>query len=359
MKIKKDFQKYKIKKRMNGDLRKHINRYDNNNNNNIYSNKKKKIENYSNFKEKRKYNNYTFLIPKKIMKTLLSSMNKNTHLSLNNLNTINFIFQTYEKGMDILQHKPKYRNKSSYIKNCMNQKKFFTNYNPNFSICCSISGNTGRANEISENYKSSNNEELLNFNESFYKKENNSNLIISHNNFFKNNVSMKNIDSNYTRLINKKKNNNKSTSNNNNNIRYIIKRSFSCKMPKDKNLNKSKKTNDKLSNNNEYDNSNTLLSIKRDKKKYFSYINNKKIKSSMYGKIKINNVKENALTLKIFTEKYEKEKENFNNILFDEGIEHRKKKFKLEGFIKRFANQHFVEKLYKAKEYSVKKNIIK
>ena len=344
---------------MNGDLSKHIKRYDNNNNNNdINSNKMKKIENYSNYNEKRKYNNYTFLIPKKIMKTLLSSMNKNTHLSLNNLNTINFIFQTYEKGMDILQHKAKYRNKSSFIKNCMNQKKFFTNYNPNFSIC-SISGITGRANEISENYKSSNNEELLNFSESFYKKENYSNLVISHNNFFINNNSMKNIDLNYTRLINKKKNNNKSTSNNNN-IRYILKRSCSCKIINGKNLNKSKKTKDKLlSNNNEYDNSNTLLSIKRNKKKCFSYINNKQIKSSIYEKIKINNEKENPLTLKIFTDKYEKEKENFNNILFDVGIDHRKKKFKLEGFIKRFANQHFVEKLYKAKEYSVKKSIIK
>ena len=32
-----------------------------------------------------------------------------------------------------------------------------------------------------------------------------------------------------------------------------------------------------------------------------------------------------------------------------------KKKFKLESFIKRFTNKHFVEKLYKAKEYSLKK----
>jgi hypothetical protein len=60
--------------------------------------------------------------------------------------------------------------------------------------------------------------------------------------------------------------------------------------------------------------------------------------------------------IKLFTEKYEKEKENFNNILFDECIELRKKKFKLESFIKRFANKHFVEKLYKAKEYSLKKS---
>ena len=38
-------------------------------------------------------------------------------------------------------------------------------------------------------------------------------------------------------------------------------------------------------------------------------------------------------------------------------IELRKKKFKLESFIKRFTNKHFVEKLYKAKEYSLKKYI--
>ena len=60
--------------------------------------------------------------------------------------------------------------------------------------------------------------------------------------------------------------------------------------------------------------------------------------------------------MKLFSKKYEKEKEDFNNILFDECIEFRKKKFKLESFIKRFTNKHFVEKLYRVKENALQKS---
>ena len=53
--------------------------------------------------------------------------------------------------------------------------------------------------------------------------------------------------------------------------------------------------------------------------------------------------------LKIFSHKYEKDKQNFNNILFDECIDMRKKKFPLESFIKGFSNKNFIENLYNAK----------
>ena len=50
--------------------------------------------------------------------------------------------------------------------------------------------------------------------------------------------------------------------------------------------------------------------------------------------------------LKLFSEKYQKEKKDFNNILFDECINPRKKKIPLENFIKQFSDVHFIEKLY-------------
>ena len=61
--------------------------------------------------------------------------------------------------------------------------------------------------------------------------------------------------------------------------------------------------------------------------------NNKNIKSSYIKKNKNINGIDNPQIIKLFTEKYEKEKENFNSILFDEYIELRKK-FKLEILLK-------------------------
>ena len=66
-------------------------------------------------------------------------------------------------------------------------------------------------------------------------------------------------------------------------------------------------------------------------------------------------VKEYKEFLKVFSQKYEKEKEDFSNILFDEGIEFRKKKFKLDSFIQKFTNKHFVEHLYRIKENALHK----
>jgi hypothetical protein len=225
-----------------------------------------------------------------------------------------------------------------------------------------INGNNEGNKEIYDNCKFGNNE-IININESFYNKENCSNSITP-NYFFKKNYSAKNVDSHYIKQLNKSKKKKKYKPINNKDRRYIIRRSNSCKYE----IKSKKDKNNLLSNNNEknisYNNKNFgLLPLKniynklKQKEKNSSSLINRNIKSSVQRK-KICNEKDNQRMLKMFMEKYEKEKENFNDILFDEFIELRKKKFKLESFIKRFTNKQFIEKLYKAKEYSIKKNMI-
>lgn len=373
MKIKADLQPYSSKRTINTNQPQNIKRFENHNfgNSNVF-NSTKKIEineNSKNNKEKNKHLNNSFFIPEQIMKSLLAAMNKNTKLSLNSLNTINFIYQTYNKGINIMQEGKNIRNKSSNVENCLNQRKFITSYNPNFSVYSTIMEGGGNGTKILENFKNVSNEEVLNFNES-YNKENCSNFIPSNNIFFKKNFSMKNIESNYNHIINKKKLRNKYKAINRKDIKNICQRSNSCKAQN--NINDMKKNEDKkiryklLSN--KYNLSNNLINLallpikdiinKFNKiEKIPPSINNRNIKSAINVKNKIKYEKDNPKAIKIFTEKYEKEKENFNNILFDECIELRKKKFKLESFIKKFTNKHFVEKLYKAKEYSLKKLI--
>ena len=368
MKIKTDHQQYQLKRRMNSNQPYHINRYENYNF--IISNlsnhiKKLSInENTKNNKEKRKNFNYTFLIPEQIMKSLLTTMSQNTKLSINSLNLVNFIYQTYNTGINIIQEK-KNRNKSTNVENCLNQRKFITNYNPNLSVYSTVIGEGGNNNKIFENFKNISNEDIINVNES-YNKENCSNYISPNNIFFKKNFSMKNIDSNYNHIINKKKQKNTFKSISAKDIKYILKRRNSSIIQNNEiKTNKIKKLRYKLLTNKYNDSNNdinfALLPIKDifTKLKKFEKMppstNNKNIKSSYVKKNKNVNGNDNPQIIKLFTEKYEKEKENFNNILFDECIELRKKKFKLESFIKRFTNKHFVEKLYKAKEYSLKK----
>ena len=374
MKINVDSQK-QIRKRINSSKPHPINKFENINHNisNLSNNNNIKNieinENTKNYKPKIKYFDNTFLIPEQVMKTLLISMNKNTHLSLNSLNLVNFIYQSYNKGINIVKSPKNIRNKSENIENCVNQRKFITNFNPNFSMYSKIIGERNK-NNIYENIKFNHNEELININDndSFNNKDNCSNLILPNNSFFKKNVSMKNIDSNYNRIINKNKKKLKTKYKiiNNKDYKNIFKRSNSCKNQfDDKKLNESKMIRYKLLKN-KYDSSNNYLNfallpikniISNFKKieKMPPLINNKNIRTSSVRKNINNKEKDNPLFIKMFTEKYEKEKENFNNILFDECIELRKKKFKLESFIKRFTNKHFVEKLYKAKEYSLKK----
>jgi hypothetical protein len=142
MKIKTDFQQYRLKRRMNSNQPHHINRYENHNF--IISNLSNHIqkleinENSKNNKEKKRNFNYSFLIPEQIMKSLLTTMNQNTKLSLNSLNLVNFIYQTYNTGINIIQDKN--RNKSTNVENCLNQRKFVTNYNPNCSVYSTVMG---------------------------------------------------------------------------------------------------------------------------------------------------------------------------------------------------------------------------
>ena len=212
MKINVDSQQKQIRKRINSSKPHPINKFENINHNisNLSNNNNIKNieinENTKNYKPKIKYFDNTFLIPEQVMKTLLISMNKNTHLSLNSLNLVNFIYQSYNKGINIVKSPKNIRNKSENIENCVNQRKFITNFNPNFSMYSKIIGE-GNKNNIYENIKFNHNEELININDndSFNNKDNCSNLILPNNSFFKKNVSMKNIDSNYNRIINKNK----------------------------------------------------------------------------------------------------------------------------------------------------------
>ena len=378
MKINTDFQQYHIKKRFHSAKPHYINKYGSHNHiiSNLTNNiKKLEInENLKTYKPKYKSFDNSFFIPEQIMKTLLTAMNRDTHLSLNSLNLVNFIYQSYNKGINIVKNQKNNRNKINNIQNCVNQRKFITNYNPNFSMYSTILGE-GKNNNIYENIKFIHNDNILNCNESFNNKENCSNLILPNNNFFKKNITKKNIniDSNYNHIINKKKLKSKTkykiiSNTNNINNRFVFKRSNSCKNQNqndDKKVNEYKKIRYKLFIN-KYNTSNNYLNfallpikniISNFKKieKIPPLINNRNLRFSADRKIKNINENDNPLSLKMFTDKYEKEKENFNNILFDECIELRKKKFKLESFIKKFTNKHFVEKLYKAKEYSLKK----
>ena len=316
--------------------------------------KKSKIQENAKISKENNLKNNSALIPKQVMKTLLTTMNKNTPLSFNNFNSINFIYQTYKKGINIINQMKNNKNNNN-VENCVNQRKFIVNYNPNFSIYSKILIES----ENNKKYENLKNEDLLNVNES-YNKENASNFISSNNNFFKKNFSMKNIDSNSNNLIHKRKINSKYKAFNKKDIKYILKRSNSCKNKNSKNdeLKKLKLLNNKYEESNNIINFALLpINIILEKFKKIEKIPpiNRNAKSNINKRHKIND-KENPIFIKMFTEKYEKEKENFNNILFDECIELRKKKFKLESFIKRFTNKHFVEKLYKAKEYSLKKS---
>ena len=335
----------------------------------LYGNK------YNDINERKKNINYTFVVPNKVMKTIVDTMNKNkkvTLSSINNLNSINFFYQTYERGIDLLKHKFNCNNKASKIDNYFKKQNIVTNLNQNYYS--TIIGNRPAVKEMYANYKKYNNEELKNFSESFYK-GNNSNLITPSNSF-RNFPSIKSMDKTYNNSFNKKNRKIFSTINNNSTKKFIIKRNNSYKFEKNNNKNNKNTYTARtiryklLSNNNNInDSSNDLknfgfVPVRNIDPNYKKYIKNsasvsvspKKINFSIYKRIKKSN-NEIVNKLKNFTDKYEKEKENFNNVLFDECIELRTKKFKLETFLKKFTNKQFVEKLYKAKEYSIKKKI--
>ena len=318
MKIINNPQKCEINKRMFRNFSSHlrINKNNKGNNQNL-------IRQFKNFDkdiyEKNMSNNFSFSIPRKIMKSLLSTINKNSPSSLNSLNSVNFIYQIYEKGINIFQN--------------------------------------------SNNYENVKNAEKLHYNESYLNKDNSIKSI------FKKNNSTKNLNSNHFSFINKSNFRNKyNISNDIITNKFLKKRSSSYNQQKNE-----KKSN--LPNNirfkfveNRYEKLNypnnlnfgllprSIYNKNKKVEKMPQCLRNRNVKGTKTKTKNYLSDKETLLTLKMFTEKYEKEKENFNDILFDECIELRKKKFKLESFIKKFTNKHFIEKLYRAREFSLKKN---
>ena len=341
MRIKNNSQKNEINKRMIRNFSSHLRINDNNkmNNQNLLEQFKKFDKDIY---EKSITNNYSFSIPKKIMNSLLTTINKNSPSSLNSLNSVNFIYQIYEKGINFFQNN---NNKKTNINNSM------------------IFGK-----ENNEKYENVKNNDIigdkLNFNESYLNKDN---FIKS---IFKRNYSTKNLNPNYTSLISKGKFKSKyKLLNDTISTKFLKKRSSSCKhQENEKNSNHLNNIRFKVTKN-RYDKLNYLNNLNvgfvprsiynKNKKveKMPQFARNKNLKSSKAKTKNYLSDKETQLTLKMFTNKYEKEKEHFNDILFDECIEFRKKKFKLESFIKQFTNKHFVEKLYRARESTLKKNV--
>jgi hypothetical protein len=251
------------------------------------------------------------LLKRKIMVSLLKEMDKNTNICLNNINSINFIYQIYGKGINIIQHEKNELNKTQSIMNCMRKHKFYTQINTN------------------KNYKTSKLSFVSAENNKFHTFYSTDKLILSNKSKHKPN------------LINKSR-------------KKPLKRSHSCC------INNSKKN---------HKENFVLLPLKNILLKKtienFNHIpvmpvvKHKTRTSIIYKKREIieeEKEREYKNNLKLFSIKYEKEKEDFSNILFDECVELRKKKFKLDSFIKRFTNKHFVEKLYRIKEIALQKN---
>jgi len=273
----------------------------NNTINQMYSNNKKRYKNA--FRRNIKPNN---IIKKKLMTNLLKVMDKNTHISLNNINSINFIYQAYDKGLHMINNnkdiKSNSLNNTEKIMDCMENHKFYRNIETNkFYKSNKISLNPSENNKFNTFYCT---DKILRLN------------------------TKKNF-------LNKKP---------------PFKKSYSYCNKEEKNNNKNF----------------ALLPLKNILTKknvhIFEHVPMRKHRerttSIIYKKKKVlEEEKEKGFreNLKIFSDKYEKEKEDFNNILFDECIELRKKRFKLESFIKKFTNKHFVEKLYKIKEIANQK----
>jgi len=353
MKIKNNSQKYEINKSLIRNFSSHLGIKENNKINN--QNLVEQFKNLDKDNYDKNINNYSFSIPRKIMKSLLTTINKNSPSSLNSLNSVNFIYQIYEKGINFFQNGNNYIQKYTNIENCIHQEPLNTNFNTNINSSMII------GKENNDNYENVKNiekfGEKVNFNKSYLSKDN------SIKSLFKRYNSTKNLYSSHISFIDKGKFKNKYK------LKNTKKRSSSCNQQEnEKNSNQPNNIRFKFVKN-RYDRLNYSNNLNLGLLPRSIYNKNKKVekipqcvrhKNIKGSKIKTKNYmsdKETQLTLKIFTDKYEKEKEHFNDILFDECIEFRKKKFKLESFIKKFTNKHFVEKLYRAREFSLKKNV--
>jgi hypothetical protein len=291
------------------------------------------------------------------MKSLLTTINKNSPSSLNSLNSVNFIYQIYEKGINIFQNNNNYNKKNTNIENCFYKEPLNTHFNTNINKYMII----GRENN--ENYENVKIGEKLNFKE-YLSKENSIKSI------FKRNNSTKNFNSNHISFIHNNNFRSKYKLSNNIITKKILKKrsSSSNQLENEKNSNQPNNIRFKFAKNRygklNYPNNlnfgllpRSIYNKNKKVEKIPQCVRNRNIKGAKTKTKNYLSDKETQLTLKMFTDKYEKEKENFNDILFDECIELRKKKFKLESFIKKFTNKHFVEKLYRAREFSLKKNV--
>ena len=272
-----------------------------------------------------RYQENNRMIENKIIEHLLTSINKLHQNSLGSLNSANFLYQIFEKGKNIIEN-PNKKSQELIIKNCLINKELFKERSNTY---CNLPMYSVKNNFISNN-------ESKNYNG--FKSLASSLDINALTNFetTQNKIKTKSHINSVKRNEISNKNNMKFDDNFVNKLKIVGR--------------KAKKIidNDRLEhlgliskkNYMECQNNRSSSNKKTPSKKKLNLVNKKNKRVEAFDK-------EN---LKLFSEKYQKDKKDFNMILFDECINPRRKKVSLENFIKQFSDEHFIEKLYLAQE---------
>ena len=268
-----------------------------------------------------RYKENNELLEDKIKERLLTSINKHSQNSLGSLNSANFLYQIYEKGKNIIEN-PNKESKELVIKNSFKNKTSFKERSNTFSNMptyyitnnFNISQNTRKKynrlktltstfelNSLPNFESPQSNTKIKNYIDLAKKNE----LSNTKNTRYENSlVKLKIVDGKAKKLTD---------SNGIEHLALIPKKNFiECQ-------NKCNSNNRKIPT-----------------KKKLYLVNKKYKRAETYDKD----------SLKVFSEKYKKDKKDFNNILFDEYINPKKKKVPLENFIKQFSDVHFIDKLY-------------
>ena len=266
-----------------------------------------------------RYQENNEMIESKIIDHLLTSIHRHPQNTLGSLNSANFLYQIFEKGKHIIENTNK-KSQELIIKNSLKNKGSFkercnTDCNiPTYSITenftpTHVRKNYNRLKTLTSTFE-------LNSMKNFESSKNKTKLkkYIS---LVEKNDSSKKYNNRYENYGNHFKISGKTKKSiENNGIEHLalipIKNYIECQ-------------------------SNCISSTRKIPfKKKLNFVNKNYKRVGTFDK----------KNLKLFSEKYQKEKKDFNNILFDECINPRKKKIPLENFIKQFSDVHFIEKLY-------------
>lgn len=341
---------------------------------------KKSVPIIKNYKFICRKNTSMIQMPKRIINSLLIRIHKIQNGSLNSINSANLMFHALEKSRSIMEDSKLKNNNiitGTRIKNLKNNNISYicdstVNYNTsnlssnNFMNITTINFSHDLKKGISPPKQSYSylykNKQSYNYGNSTNKNGKNS-FILFHNNKIrkdlKNKFRLKQVNSCDLSLKKLYGNQDLDSEFTNKNLKLIH------------NMSKSEKENEKnqkstKNKNNNFDSNTKIfmaliprkkISMKFKSKSFIDFLNEKnketlqiQVKNDNYIKDNKNYTKDNKLkSLKLFSDKYERAKENFNNILFDEYMDFKQKKPRLEGFIGEFSNKNFVEKLARAK----------